>query len=267
MEEKKERYVRWTIKAEEGFANEEEAKEAIAEAQKEKDNEKAMLSIVRKNLTMINKYARHYSSNGSSFDDLQSEGMVAVINAVKAYNGECSVGTALITAVRTAMRRYANADRNVHIAINASEIKNKIHAIAERLRAEDKEVTIELIAKEANLPLKKAKKLFSVDCGIVSMNMKADGDEGETNEFGDTLADEHKTAAEMAEQNDDYTAMYKALAKLTDIEQLIIEYTFGLNGKEKKTLAELAEMLDRSIEGVRQLKNKAVENMKKVYEV
>ena len=98
------------------------------------------------------------------------------------------------------------------------------------------------------------------------MNITTEGKEGESNEFGDTLADEHKTAAELAEQSDDYATMYKALAKLTDIEQLIIEYTFGLNGKEKKTLAELAEMLDRSIEGVRQLKNKAIENMKKVYE-
>ena len=263
MEMKEERYVRWNVKAEENFKSEAEAIAEILSAQK---NDKAMEMVIRRNLNMVRKYASNYSAQGVDFDDLVSEGTMAIIKAVTAFdeNGDVSVGTVLITAVRTAMRRYANANAIVRIAHNAAEVKQKIHAVAERLKAEGKEITIELLAERCNLPLKKVAKLFSIDNGAVSMNATVEGDEGDTAEFGNTIADEHDDASKTFEKVDSLSAIRNAIERLTDVEKVVMELRFPNNGDEPKTYAEIAEILGRSIEGVRKIEQRAIENLKAI---
>jgi RNA polymerase sigma factor (sigma-70 family) len=259
-------YVRWKIEAEEKFVDENEAREYIRLAQQGSD--RAMESIIRKNMPLLANYARQYARRGSCFEDLQSEGMIAIMNAVRKFNleGDCTVGTALITAIRTAMRRYVGEDRNVKIAINASENKAKLHAVFDRMKAEGEPITLELLAEAANMPLRMVKRLVSIDLGTVSMNIRAEGKEGEGDEFGDSIVSDTVTPYEEIEQNDQVVAMLKALKTLTEIEQIVIEFRYGLNGKEVKTYGELAALLNRSIEGIRQLEKKAVAKMRTAFE-
>ena len=257
-------YKRWAIEAEEKFTSEAEAREFVELAQK--GNENAMESIIRKNMAMLHKYANDYSRCGSSHEDLVSEGMMAIIKAVSAFNlkSTVTVGTALITAVRTAMRRYAGSDRNIRIAINASENKSKIHAVIERMQAEGKELTIEAIAVESNFPIDTVKRLVKIDVGVVSMNVRADGDEGEGSEFGDTIADENLNPYEQMEKSDSENAVLRAVKTLPAIERTVIEYRYGLNGKGCKTLAEIAPIVGLSMERVRQIENNAVAKLRKI---
>ena len=263
MEEKEERYVRWTVKAEDGFNSE---AEALAEIVSAKKNDKALEMVIRRNLNMVRKYAASYSAQGVDFEDLVSEGTMAIIKAVTAFDENCgvSVGTVLITAVRTAMRRYANANAMVRIAHNAAEIKQKIHAVAERLKAEGKEITIEVLAERCNLPAKKVAKLFSIDNGAVSLNATVEGDEGDTAEFGNTIADEHDDASKVYEKSDSLNAIRNAIANLTDAEKVVMELRFPSNGDDQKTYAEIAEILGRSIEGVRKIEQRAIETVKAI---
>ena len=238
--------------------------EAVAEILKAKSSDKAMEMVIRRNLTMLKKYAASYSAQGVDFEDLVSEGTMAIIKAVTAFDekADVSVGTVLITAVRTAMRRYANANATVRIAHNAAEIKQKIHAVAERLKAEGKTVTVELLAEECKLPIAKVAKLYAIDNGSVSLNAQVEGDEGDTAEFGNTIADEKENASEAYEKVDCLNAIRNAIKseEITDIERTVIELRFLT--EEPKTYAEIAEMLGRSIEGIRQIERKAIATVK-----
>ena len=240
------------FEAEEKFASEAEAREFVELAQK--GNENAMESIIRRNKPMIAMYATQYSRRGSCYDDLFSEGVMAIIKAVEKFDvkSTVTVGTALITAVRTAMRRYAGSDRNIRIAINASENKSKIHAVIERMQAEGKELTIEAIAVESNFPIDTVKRLVKIDLGVVSMNVRADGDEGDGSEFGDTIADESLNPYEQMEKSDCYKELIEAIKALNDTERMIIKYRYGI-GCGKKTLAEISAIVGLSMERVRQI--------------
>ena len=255
-------YKRWNITAEEKFESDEEAREFVKLAQK--GNERAMESIIRKNVPMISMYAKSYSRRGSNFDDLFSEGMMAIIKTVEKFDvkSTVTVGTALITAVRTAMRRYAGSDRNIRIAINANENKSKLHAIIDRMKAEGKKLTIENIAKEMKIDVKKAKQLFEIDLGVVSMNVQTESKEGEGNELGDFIVSDTKNPYEEVEQKDQFEELKSAIAKLNEVEQIVIEFRYGVNGKEKKTLAEVSAIIGKTIERVRQIEMNALLKMK-----
>ena len=255
-------YVRWRIEAEEKFASEEEARDYIRLAQR--GNEKALESIVRKQLPMIAYYARQYARRGSCFDDLHSEGMMAIMNAVRKFDlkNSVSVGTVFITAIRTAMRRYCGEDRTVKIAINANEDKVKLHAVIERMKAEEKELTIEAIAEEAHMKKSKVEKLIAIELGVDSMNIRAEGKDGDGDEMGDSIAIEAPNPSEEAERNDSIAKVLSELKNLAEIEKLVIEYRFGINGKETKTYAEIAELTNRTAEGIRQIEMRSLRKIR-----
>ena len=240
------------IEAEEKFVSEAEAREFVELAKN--GNETAMESIIRKNKPMIAMYATQYSRRGSCYDDLFSEGVMAIIKAVEKFDvkSTVTVGTALITAVRTAMRRYVGSDRNIRIAINANENKAKIHAVIERMQAEGKELTIEAIAVESHFPIDTVKRLVKIDLGVVSMNVKTEGDEGEGSEFGNTLADESLNPYEQVEKNDSHAELLHLVNALNDTERMIIKCRYGI-GCEKKTLSEISSVVGLSMERIRQI--------------
>ena len=249
------------LQASEKFTTETEVKEFIKQAQK--GNEFAMERIITANLPMIAKMANRYMRSGSSFDDLQSEGIIALMGAVRKFNlrGNTLVGTVFINAVNTAMRRFCGKDRAVRIGINANEVNRKINAIVERLKAEEVNITYELLAIECNLPIERIKKCLDIDLGVVSMNTKSESKEGESNEFGNSIASDENTPYEITANSDMITVMLSKMQELSDIERIVLEYYYGLNGKEKKTYGEIAEILNRSLEGVRIIEKKALKKM------
>ena len=248
------------------FVSEAEAKEFIKAAQR--GNEQAMERIITANLPMIAKIASRYTRRGSDFKDLQSEGIIALMNAVRKFNinGNVTFGTVVMTALNTAMRRYCGCDRTVRIAINANENMVKVHAIVERMKGEGVEITYEKVAEESKLSLATIKKLLNIELGVASMNVQAEGKEGEGNEFGDSIADDNETPYETTAKNDMIEFALSKVAALSDIERVILEYRFGLNGKKEKTYGEIAEILNRSLEGIRVIEKKALQKIKDAFQ-
>ena len=258
-------YKRWSLLSDTKFEDDSEARHYISIVQKDELNntvEDAMDVIIKKNLPMISMYARKYSKCGSSFEDLQSEGILAVIKAVNSFklNSTVSVGTAMITAVKTAMRRYVGTDRNVRISVIAHENKRKIHAIIERLKTEGKPITIPILVKESNLKTSMVKKLIKIDVGVVSMNIKSEGDESEGDEIGDLLVSENYNPSDEADKNDKMQFIKNAVKNLDDIERFVIENRY-LN-KDIKTLNEIGQILGKKEESVRLIEKQAIERIK-----
>jgi RNA polymerase sigma factor (sigma-70 family) len=96
------------------------------------------------------------------------------------------------------------------------------------------------------------------------MNIRAEGKEGEGDEFGDSIVSDTVTPYEEIERNDTIQFMLKVLNNLSEIEQIVIEYRYGLKNKKMKTYEELAKMLNRSIEGIRQIEHKAKIKLKQM---
>ncbi len=60
----------------------------------------------------------------------------------------------------------------------------------------------------------------------------------------------------------DLLMLYSGMKRLPERQQIILEYRFGLKGKEEHTLREVAELLSLSHERIRQLERKAIQRLK-----
>ncbi len=79
-----------------------------------KSDEAAYSELISRHLATVRRVARLYSTNPSDFDDLVSEGILGLMNAVKTYNGEreasfstyaySCVHNRIITAIRKSQR-------------------------------------------------------------------------------------------------------------------------------------------------------------------
>ena len=244
------------------FVNDGEARKVVALAQS--GNAAAAVELIERNHLMLTKMASIVARRGSSFEDLYSVGKLAIVNQIPRIDiySKLPIGMVLMRAVETAMKRYADADRNVPIAVNAAETKRKVHAVIERMIAEGKEVTIDSVALEAHITPKMAKRLMRIDVATVSMNLRVEGDEGEGSEFGDTIIADTPSPSQIAENSDIICAMLKAVEQLNDTEKTVIEYRFGINGKKRKNLEEIAVIFNRSTEWVRQTVTRTLAKIK-----
>lgn len=77
---------------------------------------------------------------------------------------------------------------------------------------------------------------------VLSLNTKMNLDEKNIVEFTDLIADEQNIEKEMMEK-ETKQELYDAINELSNMEKIIIIYTFGLFDKEVKTQEEIAVML------------------------
>lgn len=92
------------------------------------------------------------------------------------------------------------------------------------------------------------------------LNTDADGNELQ---LTDVLGICDDSVYETTEQKAMNEALHKALGKLRDKEQLIIELRFGLNNKDEKTQKEVADMLGISQSYISRLEKKIIKKLKK----
>ena len=244
----------------EKFNSDEEAREYIKKA---KYDDSVMETVIMKNLPMINMYAKHYVRCGSSFDDLQAEGIIAVMKAIRDFDCDSTVtvGTVLITAVRTALRRYAGRDKNVRCGINANESKQKIHAVKNSIEKYGNTASVEEIADKCNTSVKRVENLLSIDNTTISMNIETESKDGESTEIGDSLVSNAVTPFEEISSKEEMNMLFSLLEKLESIERFVIKNHYGLDC-EKKTFSEIAEMIGKCTAMVAKIEDKAIEKMR-----
>ena len=92
------------------------------------------------------------------------------------------------------------------------------------------------------------------------LNTDADGNELQ---LTDVLGICDESVYETTEQKAMNDALHKALGKLRDKEQLIIELRFGLNNKDEKTQKEVADMLGISQSYISRLEKKIIKKLRK----
>jgi RNA polymerase sigma factor (sigma-70 family) len=117
------------------------------------------------------------------------------------------------------------------------------------------------IAKEKGISVEKLTFLYKYKNKIESFSAittlnGTEFDEGET--LGDKLADDHiDNPLERLIRVDCINCIQRAVTKLPEIQQKIINSRYGLNGCEVKTLGDIAKSLDLSSEYVRQIQDRA----------
>jgi len=188
--------------------------------------EKKSNQIVNENLNYVKAVANHYMGKGVEFEDLVSEGTLAMIMAAKKF--DASKGTKFVSYAAPFIRKALQ-------------------------RAIDQQAAVYRVPKDLrNLAPRGSKSTMSVDAPLSVGNQYT---------LLDILANKD---VEQADDNMAFQAMRKELKANADLlvgrEQEIIKRFYGLD-TQHETMAEIAADMGLKRERVRQIRDRAIRKM------
>lgn len=190
--------------------------------------EKEINKLVNENINYVKSIANQYKGKGIEFDDLVSEGTLAMLMAARKF--DVNRGTKFVSYASPYIRK-------------AMQVAIEKQATMYRVPKDQKQFTPRSASKAVSIdaPLSVGNQYTLLDV-LVNKDIKS--------------ADDNTAFAQMI--ND----LKKCIGLLGDREQIVINKFYGL-GTAHETLAEIAEDMQLKRERVRQIRNKAIRQIAK----
>jgi RNA polymerase primary sigma factor len=232
-----------------------------------KGDKLAIEKLINAHYGFIYKCALKYSNYGIPIEDLVSEGILALIQAIKKFDLRKKVKLLTFAAyyIENAMRKITiEQSHAVRITLDYKEKIDKIFKIIEEFKLENKrEPTIEEIAKILNIRPESVRKVLNEYRGEFSFDEENEENERPTEE---TFEDPKQSKLNQIVENElNFENVLNLMKRiLNEREFKIITEYYGILG-EKKTFEDLAKELNLSKERVRQIKEKAIRRLRFIY--
>lgn len=224
--------------------------------------------IIKANLRWVVTIAKQFDYPKSRLEDLINEGNIGLIKAIDKF--DTTRGTKFLTFatwyIRQEITMYAT-DVLADVVQPANRYKiNRLVARAEKmLRANDNEfpsseqiIEVYMRIKESTDPVISVADYIEIKTqskGFVSMETQLADKDGEDMTLSGTFksGSEYNPDHEIAKSDKKYEINKMLSSVLNDREKEIVEYTFGLNGREEKTLDQVAIIIGLTRERAGQL--------------
>ena len=221
--------------------------------------------LVNANLRFVVSVAKQYQNQGLSLPDLINEGNVGLIKAAEKFDetrGFKFISYAVWWIRQSILQALAEQARIVRLPLNQVGSLNKIQKAYSRFEQEfERRPSAEELAEELDMPIDKIAEVLRMQGRHVSMD--APFVDGEDNSLIDVMENQDSPRADRGLINESLTKeIDRALATLSDREQRIVRKFFGVGeGIEEKTLEEIGVEEGLTRERVRQIKEKALNNL------
>ena len=234
-------------------------------------DDEARKKLISANQRFVYAVAKRYA-NDDNILDLVNEGNIGLMTALDTFDitkGNRFLSYA-IWYIRREINAYLNNDNllvrktnNSKTAYKMSKIKAKY--FNENNRYPDIHEIADILEKEFGLKIKDINDLLDV----TSVSINTCFDDEDERAFENSPDFSSKTSVEndyVEEMDQEYnnSATEALISTLTDREQTIVRMSFGIGYNKEYTNAEIGEEIGMSSERVRQLKNGAIEKMKKL---
>lgn len=234
-----------------------EEEKTICAVLNNKGDERVRRRLVNGNLRFVVSVAKQYQGSGLELMDLINEGNVGLVKASQFFDPKKEIKfiSFAVWWIRQAiMESLKEKGRLVRLPLNQINIQKKISRQMDQIMKEQGFTSAELAAGMLGLDADKYKTQSSIS---LSTPM------GEEDDFtlADTLSDGTLSDASVVKLS--FLRQISAVLKtLDERENLVISYTFGINGKGYKSRFEIANELGVSEERIEQIFHKGIRKLK-----
>lgn len=242
---------------------EEEVK--LAERIKQGD-QRALDRLTKANLRFVVSVAKQYQNQGLSLPDLINEGNLGLIKAAQRFDetrGFKFISYAVWWIRQSILQSLAEQSRIVRLPLNKVGLTNRINKAYSQLEQEfEREPSAEELAEVLELEIEEVSSTLGMSTRHVSMDSPLA--DGEDNTLMDVMQNPNaeSTDEELDHKQSLQTEIDRSLKTLTERQQEVIRYFFGIGVDHPLSLEDIGERFNLTRERVRQIKDKAISKLK-----
>ncbi len=259
------RYMKEVAK-EEMITPEEEAELAMKIQRHDEESQAAIDKLVRANLRFVISVAKQYQDLGLPLIDLINEGNLGMIRAAQGFDG--SRGFKFITYAvwwirQSILKALGDQGRIVRLPQNQVGNVTKLKSARDRFEQLHQRLpSPEELADELEMDVDKVIDIIQIDKGEVSVDKTFE--DGESSTLLDVMTDENAPAVDGGLLDESLSReIFSAMQVLNEREQFVLVHTFGLGGAPEMSLDEIGAEVGLSRERVRQIREKAIRQLRK----
>lgn len=226
----------------------------------------ALEALTKANLRFVVSVAKQYQNQGLSLGDLINEGNLGLIKAAERFDetrGFKFISYAVWWIRQSILQAIAEQSRMVRLPLNRVGALNKLGKAFSELEQEyERKPTASELADVLDMKADEVVETLQLYGRHVSMDAPFSGDD-DKNSLMDILPNDQQPSPDTTLMKESLkNEVENILSTLSEKEAEVIRLYFGINGERSATLEEIGERFNLTRERVRQIKEKALRNLK-----